>query len=51
VARRAILAALRDGDADEAERWMLRQIRDFRRGYEMALAAGEAPARTRKASR
>lgn len=51
VARRAILAALRDGDADEAERWMLRQIRDFRRGYEMAIAAGEAPARTRKASR
>jgi GntR family transcriptional repressor for pyruvate dehydrogenase complex len=50
VARRAILAALRAGDADEAERWMLRQIRDFRRGYEMALAAGAAPAAARRAA-
>ncbi len=46
VARRAILAALRAGDADEAERWMLRQIRDFRRGYDMALAARGEPVRT-----
>lgn len=51
VARKAILAALRDGDADEAERWMLRQIRDFRRGYEMALAARGGPAPRREASR
>lgn len=51
VARRAILAALRAGDADEAERWMLRQIRDFRRGYELALASrtGSAPTASRAA--
>lgn len=48
VARRAILAALRAGDADEAERWMRRQIRDFRRGYELALA-GRAPTASRAA--
>lgn len=58
VARRAILAALRAGDADEAERWVRRQIQDFRRGYELALAtrpgelapparAGNAPTASR----
>jgi len=36
AAQRAILAAVKAGDANAAAEWMGRHIRDFRRGYEVA---------------
>jgi DNA-binding FadR family transcriptional regulator len=44
-AHRAIAAAIVAGDADEAERWMERHIRDFRRGYEIGGLDMDAPIR------
>ncbi len=45
-ARRALLDALRRHDPDDAEKWLKKQVQDFRRGYEMArredAAAGRA---------
>jgi DNA-binding FadR family transcriptional regulator len=35
-AQHRILAAVESRDAAEAERWMIRHVRDFRRGYELA---------------
>lgn len=34
AAHREILAMIRNGDADGAQRWMTRHMEDFRRGYE-----------------
>jgi GntR family transcriptional repressor for pyruvate dehydrogenase complex len=36
LAQKRILAAIRDGDAAQAEDWMAKHIRDFRRGFEVA---------------
>jgi GntR family transcriptional repressor for pyruvate dehydrogenase complex len=36
AAQRRILAAIRDADAAQAEDWMAKHIRDFRRGFELA---------------
>jgi GntR family transcriptional repressor for pyruvate dehydrogenase complex len=36
VAQRCIVEALRSGNADEAQAWMMRHVQDFRRGYEVA---------------
>src|SRR5262249_2684836 len=36
TAHRRLLAALEARDAEEAQAWMTRHIRDFRRGYELA---------------
>jgi GntR family transcriptional repressor for pyruvate dehydrogenase complex len=36
TAQRRILAAIRDADAAQAEDWMAKHIRDFRRGFELA---------------
>jgi DNA-binding FadR family transcriptional regulator len=42
-AHRAIGAAVLAGDPDEAECWMERHIRDFRRGYEIGGLNMNAP--------
>ncbi len=42
-AQRKIIAALRDKNADEARRWMLKHVRDFKRGYEVAGISPETP--------
>ncbi|KAB2913258.1 MAG: FadR family transcriptional regulator [Hyphomicrobiaceae bacterium] len=34
-AHRKIVAAMREGDPDDAEGWMTKHIRDFRRGFEL----------------
>lgn len=36
TAHRQLLWALERGDASEAERWMVKHVRDFRRGFELA---------------
>jgi GntR family transcriptional regulator, transcriptional repressor for pyruvate dehydrogenase complex len=36
TAQKRITAAIRDGNADQAEEWMAKHIRDFRRGFEIA---------------
>ncbi len=36
TAHRRLLEALEARDADSAESWMARHIRDFRKGYELA---------------
>jgi GntR family transcriptional regulator, transcriptional repressor for pyruvate dehydrogenase complex len=36
TAQKRILAAIRDQDAAQAEDWMAKHIRDFRRGFEIA---------------
>jgi DNA-binding FadR family transcriptional regulator len=35
-AQKRIAAAIRAGDAAQAEEWMAKHIRDFRRGFEIA---------------
>ena len=42
-AQRRIIAALRDKNAEEARRWMLKHVRDFKRGYEVAGISPETP--------
>ena len=42
-AQRRIIAALRDKNADEARRWMLKHVRDFKRGYEVAGISPDTP--------
>lgn len=42
-AQRRIIAALREKDPDEARRWMLKHVRDFKRGYEVAGISPETP--------
>lgn len=44
-AHRAIADAITKGDADAAETWASRHIRDFRRGYEIAGVDLDAPIR------
>ena len=41
TAQRRIAAAIRSGDAAQAEEWMAKHIRDFRRGFEIARIALE----------
>ena len=52
TAQRRLIEALDACDAEQAQRWMARHIRDFRRGYELAgiplgtpCEPGESPAR------
>lgn len=42
-AHRQIVAALKSGDADEAETWMRRHIADFRRGYQLFAFDVDSP--------
>jgi GntR family transcriptional regulator, transcriptional repressor for pyruvate dehydrogenase complex len=42
-AQRKIIAALREKNAEEARRWMLKHVRDFKRGYEVAGISPAAP--------
>jgi GntR family transcriptional regulator, transcriptional repressor for pyruvate dehydrogenase complex len=42
-AQRKIIAALKDKDAEEARRWMLKHVRDFKRGYEVAGISPDTP--------
>jgi DNA-binding FadR family transcriptional regulator len=41
MAQKRILSAIRDQDASQAETWMAKHIRDFRRGFEIAGIALE----------
>jgi len=41
TAQKRIAAAIRSGDAAQAEEWMAKHIRDFRRGFEIARIALE----------
>ena len=40
-AQKRIVAAIRERDAGQAEEWMAKHIRDFRRGFEIAGIALE----------
>jgi DNA-binding FadR family transcriptional regulator len=42
-AQHEIIAALRAGNAEEARRWMLKHVRDFKRGYELAGISPDTP--------
>lgn len=42
-AQRRIIAALKEKDAEEARRWMLKHVRDFKRGYEVAGISPDTP--------
>jgi DNA-binding FadR family transcriptional regulator len=42
-AQQKIIAALQNKDADEARKWMVKHVRDFRRGYEMAGISPDTP--------
>ena len=50
-ARRAMLDAVRRRDPDDAEKWMRKQIQDFKRGYELARRKTAAADRTAAAKR
>ncbi len=50
-AQRRLLAALERRDAVQAREWMIKHIRDFRRGYELAGIALDARVETAAASR
>lgn len=50
-AHRAVLEALRTGDAAGAERWMRKHIVDFRRGYEVARLSMDHPVGTPRPDR
>lgn len=41
-AQKRIIAALQAKDADEARKWMVRHVRDFKRGYEVAGISPDA---------
>ena len=47
TAQKRISAAIRGGDAAQAEDWMAKHIRDFRRGFEVAGISLEHPVETR----
>ncbi len=36
TAQKRIVTAIRDRDGDQADEWMAKHIRDFRRGFELA---------------
>lgn len=42
-AQRRIIAALKERNAEEARRWMLKHVRDFKRGYEVAGISPDTP--------
>jgi GntR family transcriptional regulator, transcriptional repressor for pyruvate dehydrogenase complex len=42
-AQRRIIGALREKNSEEARRWMLKHVRDFKRGYEVAGISPDAP--------
>lgn len=41
-AQKKLIVALRDKNAEEARRWMLKHVRDFKRGYEVAGISPQA---------
>jgi GntR family transcriptional repressor for pyruvate dehydrogenase complex len=47
TAQKRITAAIRSGDPNQAEEWMAKHIRDFRRGFEIAGISLEQPVETR----
>jgi DNA-binding FadR family transcriptional regulator len=46
TAQKRISAAIRSADAAQAEDWMAKHIRDFRRGFEVAGISLEHPVET-----
>jgi GntR family transcriptional repressor for pyruvate dehydrogenase complex len=42
-AQKRIISALQNKDADEARKWMVKHVRDFKRGYEVAGISPDTP--------